>query len=324
MAETFRLATFNVENLFARYRFRSGTNPHAGVAGFTINNTAFDLYDDEEKRITAAAIREVDADIICLQEIENLQVLDRFVSRYLPREGYDNRLLIDGNDPRQIDVAILSRYPIVSTRTNRHLRANRNGSRTVDLFSRDCLVADVEIKGHSLTLYVNHFKSMMGGRPETKARRLEQVKAVKEIVDSDWKDADYIGNFVVLGDFNDYVGSGTSLNDLIKHPQLVDIGTRIPAADRWTHFWAKGGEYRMLDYILLSKALDDAAERPTPGVMRKGLPWRAEKYKGDRLSNVGSNEPKASDHAPLFVELPLGAVPNSVQRKLNYLDHLAA
>jgi hypothetical protein len=37
--------------------------------------------------------------------------------------------------------------------------------------------------------------------------------------------------------------------------------------------------------------------------MRKGLPYRAERYAGERLTNVGENTPKASDHAPLYMDI---------------------
>ena len=61
-----RIVTFNVENLFARYRFHQNIDPLA-LDGFTINELAFDIYDETSKRLTAAAIKAVDADIIALQ-----------------------------------------------------------------------------------------------------------------------------------------------------------------------------------------------------------------------------------------------------------------
>jgi endonuclease/exonuclease/phosphatase family metal-dependent hydrolase len=295
---TIRIATFNVENLFARYRFREDLGAQVG---FVRNDLAFDIYEDDEKRVTAKAIREVDADIICLQEGENLEVIERFNSRYLARLKYKHRLLIDSHDPRYIDVAVLSRYPFAFIGTHRD---ERNQANTAWLFSRDCLEVDVEANGKTLSLYVNHLKSMMGGRAATKARRLEQAKRVAKIVDTWWKPDKYKGNFIVLGDLNDYVDGDTALTPLVDHAQLVNVVDRLPADDRWTHYWAGGDQYRQLDYLLLSKTLADA-NAGAPQVMRKGLPFRADRYTGDRFDEVGETSPKASDHAPLYMDVAL-------------------
>lgn len=295
-----RIATFNCENLFARYKFRSNFDPSA-EDGFTINNLAFDIYDETEKQITAKAIKEVNADIIALQEVENLLVLDRFNSRYLGGEQYRHRLVIDSHDPRGIDVAILSRHPIVAARSYRH---ERNAANTAPLFSRDCLVAEFNVSGKSLTLYVNHFKSMMEGRAETKSKRVEQAKKVGKLITERWGGADFQGNFIVVGDFNDYPEGDTSLRTLLSHPGLVNVIDRLPAEVRWTHFYAGGNEYRQLDYLLLSKSLDALSPSP-PEIMRKGLPFRAERYTGERFPNVGEDNPKASDHAPMVMDINL-------------------
>jgi predicted extracellular nuclease len=295
-----RIATFNAENLFARYRFREGREALA-PDGFTINDLAFSIYDEASKRLTAKAIKEVDADIICLQEVESLPVLEHFNSSYLGGMKYKHRILIDSHDPRFIDIAVLSRYPFSSLRTYRHERNKRN---TAWLFSRDCLEVDINIDKKNLTLYANHFKSMMEGRDETKGKRMEQAQRVAEIVNERWKKAKYEGNFAILGDLNDYVDRDTSLTPLINHQGLVNVSERLPKGERWTHYWAGGNEYRQLDYMFLSKSLAEL-NRGEPEVMRKGLPYRAEKYSGERFDEVGENHPKASDHAPLFMDIGL-------------------
>lgn len=260
-----RLATFNCENLFARYKFRSNFDP-TGSDGFTINDLAFDIYDETEKQITAQAIKEVDADIIALQEIESLPVLDRFNSRYLGGMRYRHRILIDSYDPRGIDVAILSRFPIVSIRSYRN---ERNSSNTGFLFSRDCLEAEIDASGKQLIVYVNHFKSMIETRNATKARRAEQAGRVAAIVNQRWQGKNFEGNFIVLGDLNDYPDANTSLNALLKHPGLVNVVKRLPEAEQWTHYFAGANEYKQLDCLFLSTSLANLNQN-APDIMRMG------------------------------------------------------
>ena len=68
------------------------------------------------------------------------------------------------------------------------------------------LTVTIDTPEGELTLYVNHFKSMFGGRSKTRKRREEQAERVACIVDEDWKDKNYEGNFIVLGDLNDFCG----------------------------------------------------------------------------------------------------------------------
>ena len=298
-----RLSTFNVENLFARYIFR--TNFNATVSnGFLRNDLAFSINNEESKKITAKAIREVNADVIGLQEVDNIRVLDKFISEHLGGMKYKYRILIDSFDPRNIDVALMSKYPIVHIRTYRSEKNDKNRP----LFSRDCLEVDVNINGKILTVYVNHFKSMYvkcvsDGRSKTHDKRKEQANKVIEIVEKRWKQKEYAGNYAVLGDFNDYLDDKSSIKDLVSHKGLVNISERIPN-DNWTHYWSKENKYSQLDFILLSPQL---AKKNTnnPVIMRKGLPYRADKYKGKRFGYIGEDNPKASDHCPMYIDIEL-------------------
>ncbi len=137
-----RLATFNVENLFARWKFNAGVNPaEATQDGWSVDQTKFDEFSDTAKKITGMAIREIDAQVLCLQEVEGVDTLKRFRTKYLgDRKAYPFVAGIDGNDPRLIDVAVLSRLPITHVRSYQHILEPGDDD---TLFSRDCLEVDV-------------------------------------------------------------------------------------------------------------------------------------------------------------------------------------
>lgn len=303
-----KVGTFNVENLFIRYRFKDNIDPSGAVRdGWDINQTRFEILNDTDKRITAKTILEADADVLALQEVENLEVLKRFRSEYLKgSSNYPFALVVDGNDPRLIDVALLSRLPITHVRSYQYLRVDNSRSFT---FSRDCLEVGLEVPGGTvLTLFINHFKSMVGGRAATRDRRQLQARTVKEIV------TDVVGArpgdqpFVVLGDLNDYLepdpdGTTTAIEELVKWDQVENVLERLPEKERWTHYFAGRNTYRQLDYLLPSRSL--AANSGEPQVIRKGLPLRADEYEGERFEGIGEDRPKASDHCPVVLELEL-------------------
>jgi endonuclease/exonuclease/phosphatase family metal-dependent hydrolase len=314
-----RIATFNAENLFARFKFKGKRvkqgnkyvyRPYtaselAQVAadGWDVDATKFDRLTGTDRRITAAAIRGADADILGLQEIEAMDTLKKFVSEHLSNENYKYKILIDANDPRFIDVALLVRrkFSIAYIRTHQFERTANNKAY---VFSRDCLEVGVQLSQNTvLPVFVNHFKSMMDGRQETMARRKEQSELVAKILRERFGPNPGNKAWVVLGDLNDYLPS-SGLQPLVGQPWAVNVVDRVPNAnDRWTHYWDDEEEYRQLDYILLSKSLADANPNAVPEIERRGLPKRAARYTGPWFAGVGQNEPKASDHCPLAIEI---------------------
>lgn len=295
-----RVANFNCENLFARHNLDKNVDP-TKEDGFLIDQTAFDIFDDAEKKLTAEAIKEVNADVIALEEVESLRILDLINSKYL-KNLYSYDVLIDAHDPRKINVAVLSKYPIISVRTHRNEKSSMPKEKW--LFSRDCLEVEIDVDGKPLFLYVNHLKSMMEGCDKTKPHRVEQSKRVAEIIDEKWKDNNYEGNFIVLGDLNDYPDQDTGISALLEHPGLKNVIGRLPADDQWTHYWAEKKEYSQLNYFL-SKSL---AKQNTgsPGIMRKGIAKAAVKDTDEMFKGVENTKPVASDHAPVYMDIQLG------------------
>lgn len=244
-AMSLRLATFNVENLMNRFDFsgyRNQLNEDRTLALFDIRSEAeYRLLEqaraishaDDNRQLTALAIAEARADIICMQEVDNIEALKAFEYGYLFKmigQGYQHKYTTSGNDSRGIDVAVMMRaetahgQPIEFVRMTSHAHVTFGdfGLHTPELaalgqepferiFRRDCLEIDVKIGGKPLTIYSVHLKSMgsprngLNGREATMPIRIAEAKAVRRIIE-DRFGADDAANkrWVICGDFNDY------------------------------------------------------------------------------------------------------------------------
>lgn len=311
-----RIGTFNAENLFARFKFKGVQVKQNGKKvwrpytpqeldqitkdGWLVDKTFFTPFDPKTRELTASAIKGIKADVLALQEIEAMDSLKKFNAQFLSQSGFKYKCVIDANDPRFIDVAVLSKYPFAYIRTNQF---DRTADKKSYVFSRDCLEVGIELSpGTVLPIFVNHFKSMMEGRDKTMTRRRLQAERVVQILNSRFNNNPGAASWVVLGDLNDYVPS-TGLDPLLSLPWLENVIDRLPEQERWTHYYGKKKEYHQLDYILLSKVLAEANTQAIPYIERRGLPKKAIQYSGPRFPGVGDNDPKASDHCPVVIEI---------------------
>lgn len=296
------IATFNCENLFIRFRFGQDISQakidNAVKNGFIKDKSLFQFILEKERRLTASAINDTNADIIGLQEVENLDTLKSFQSQFVKK--YPFQYLIDGNDPRFIDVGVLSKYEAKLLRTHQF---DKNGNSKI--FSRDCLEAEYDFNGTPFTLFVNHFKSMLGGRAETMNRRKVQAERVVQIIKDKFGSNPGNENFAVIGDLNDYLPSA-GLQPLLGQPWLENvIKTRISNAnDQWTHWYDKDNSVAQLDYILLSKRISNNTTAK-PAIVRKGIAKKATAYTVPRYPGVGNAGPSASDHCPVSIKIKI-------------------
>ena len=240
-----RIGTFNIENLLTRFDFTGFRNQLrsdrvlrlyqiATAADFQrLEEARMISLTDDTRQLTALAIAEADADILCLQEVESLEALHAFEFGYLYRmlgEGYRNKYLVEGNDSRGIDVAVMMREttrdgePIEFVGLRSHADATFDGMGLYDqglapaekphdrIFRRDCLEIDVRVAGRPLTLYVVHFKSMntprdnMDGRTASMPLRTAEARAVRRIIEARFGPGSGAAtqNFMICGDMNDY------------------------------------------------------------------------------------------------------------------------
>ncbi len=335
-----RIATFNVENLLRRFDFhrygrlvKERTLSILGVGddaeGMTLRRALHVGLTEDMRQMTGQAIRDTGADIICLQEVDNLQVLEDFDSYYVDRPTgirYGWERLIEGNDRRGIDVAVMSKQRIGVT-SHQELTFDDLGLFNQELedyglrpghrvFRRDCLEITTKVDGEDLTIFNCHFKSMSGGRDETMPVREAEAKAVVEILKAKYGglDAAKAAKWVICGDLNDYTHSSSNgqelaksgLRPLFNHDLCFNPVLNLPFSERWTHYYPKDDAKRQLDYVLLSPALRALNADVEPQIVRGGMPYRVPGLDDvKRYPRMGFDRPKASDHCPLTVELTI-------------------
>ncbi|MEV5796797.1 endonuclease/exonuclease/phosphatase family protein [Streptomyces collinus] len=245
-------------------------------------------------RNTGRVVSEVDADILLTVEVEDRLTLERFNTQVLAgalgRRPYPYNLLIDGNDPRGIDIGILSRHPITSVRT--HLFDTDPERPDERLFSRDCPEFEIRLDGSPLVVLGNHLKSKFNDDPEL---RLAQARRVAEIYRAASERTPHV---LVAGDLNDDPTSAaaeelrdTGLRDVMSHPSYH--------GEPGTHGDCRS-ERDKIDYVLLPPSL-------WPQVQHVGLETRGLFAPPGIKSfdTVTSKTDAASDHAALYVDLDL-------------------
>lgn len=232
----FRIATFNAENLFQRFDFPDHKSQFAQTRAVDPELAALDGELDEDGLkfdLTAKALAQTRADILCLQEVENMQALadfDRDYLRYQTGSAYDHKILIEGNDGRGIDVALLARsatregipITIASVTSHAHLTYADLDLMTEDLiglkerpeervFRRDCLMVELNVGTEKLTVIVLHLKSMgtdnpdVDGRTVTMPVRDAEARAIKKILLNRFGPKIGQSNWLICGDLNDYL-----------------------------------------------------------------------------------------------------------------------
>jgi Metal-dependent hydrolase len=258
---------------------------------------------DAAVKNTARVISDVNADVICLIEVEDRNLLQKFHDDLLQKDflqptaraGYTYILLLDGNDPRGIDVSFLSRIPVLSMQSHIHEFTEYEGKQ-VRAFSRDCLEVQLQAPdGKILYLKVNHFKSM-GYSPKTDPqsirRRLAQAKRVAELVDQHDLQNEYV---IVAGDLNSDPTS-PSMEPLVSKNGLYNVNLELPANDRGTFGTGK----KQLDYLFISEALKKNLQ--SVHLERRGI---FTKSKWKPYPTVKSKRTQASDHAAVIAEFIL-------------------
>jgi endonuclease/exonuclease/phosphatase family metal-dependent hydrolase len=252
---------------------------------------------------TALVMHDVDADVLAVVEADNRPALIKFseiLFKRIKARAYAHVMLIDGNDDRGIDVALLTKsdYQIVRIRSHVDDRDDRGV-----IFSRDCPEYTVITpSGERVVLLVNHLKSKGYGKAAaSNSRRERQAVRVVEIYKRLVADGER--NVVVLGDFNDFPAS-PPLAPLLEQTDLRDISTHANFVDGGRPgTYANGTAREKIDYILLSPAL--FARASGGGIYRMGAWGGKNGTLWPHYPTMKSAAQAASDHAAIYADISL-------------------
>ena len=277
-AETFRVATYNVENYLDQ---PTESRTH-------VKST-------EAKAKIRESLRALKPDVLALEEMGTTNALLELRAA-LKAEGLDFPFWehVSGHDTN-IHVAVLSKFPFTARRPHTNEQFLLSGRRM--RVSRGFAEVDIRVNpNYSFTLIAAHLKSRRPVAVADEAElRLEEAKVLREIIDADLA-ANPNANLVVLGDFNDTYNTASTKAVVGRgKTKLVDTrpaernGDNTPNPNpryeprniTWTHYYGVEDTYSRIDYIMLS-----------PGMAPE---WVKEETYIPTISNWGIG----SDHRPL-------------------------
>jgi endonuclease/exonuclease/phosphatase family metal-dependent hydrolase len=320
-----KVATFNLNNLFSRYDFRADVATADASTVKVEERTSFSFADPQgfklrtyqgrlvrgkdpaDRTLLADRIKTIDADVLCVQEVEDIDTLRQFARDDLGGM-YREVVLIEGNDPRLIDLGLLSKLRVGAVTSWQYTRDPLNPTET--LFSRDLLQVEIRSdngKERLFTVFSNHLKSHFvpftspdPDAEETRANKLRkrQCEAGAAIIEAVTRPD---SRYLVVGDMNDPPDSEwmaplaasaalnltNALEDAKESPKAPV--NPPPPNEQWTERFKPAGQpavYTLMDQIWLSPAL--AAKQTAAGINRR-----------TRLGGDGS------DHDPSWVTLSI-------------------
>ena len=249
-----KIATYNVENLFdlekEGYKYEE-YKPY-GKSQWNKKNYKIKLQN------IAKVIKDIDADIIALEEIHSLKAL-KDLRQTLKQEGlYYQYYSIANKKPTAIKVALLSKIPFIYS---------KELVVTYSYKYRNILETKFKINNEEFYLFVNHWKSKSG--PES--MRMTSAKVLKKRISQ----IGYEKNIILLGDFNSHyeeykifkrkrkhndTNGKTGINDVLKTKHQTSLASQVKyVKNSFYNLWYDTKEENRYSYIFRGKkeALDN-------------------------------------------------------------------
>ena len=243
---------------------------------------------ENEVRAVVQMLKTIRPDIIGLAEMGDRKILADFQSK-LRAAGMNFRHVewVRGDDGNERHLAVLSKFPIVSSRSLSEVPLELSGRRY--RMGRGILDATVLVDSkYRMRLVGVHLKSK---RPvpmyDQQAFRNKEAVIVRSHIQKILS-ANPQENLLVFGDFND-TKNEFPIREILGAPgaptSLRDLYLKDRFGLTWTHFWSYADVYSRIDYLMASNGL-----WPELRLKRSGI-------------GSGREWSEASDHRPVFTTI---------------------
>jgi endonuclease/exonuclease/phosphatase family metal-dependent hydrolase len=327
-ASALTIMSYNVENLFDDVK--DGTEYREFDPGRGKWNG--DAFQQRVKALSEVLRKSIAGgpDILLLQEVENGHALQVLVTEGARGMGYTWYALVP-KDGLAANVAIASRLPITKIRT--HAVGPWKDAKKRGFPVRDILEAQVEISGHALYLFNNHWKAKTEGTEATETSRRESASVLARRI-GEILAIDPAADIVAAGDMNENVDEFTRAGRryvTALMPAGEDTTAAVisladapppftgPAAgcvlfDPWLEMrkdargsYAWHGEWLTVDHMLLSAGLFDRQGFTYRRWSFKPLklPFLLDKQGMPRRWNNRDGKNGFSDHLPILLSLDI-------------------
>lgn len=243
-----RIANLNCKNLFNDVIDSPNT-----MAGAEAESTPSAAGYQAHLKALAEQLLKLKGDVVFLQEVENDATLAALQAR--PELGgmYKHRSLTEGNDPRGIDIAVLSKFPLKVTSHAEEKVYAPGFPNYWYKYARDVVEAHIAgPSGEFVALGVHYRSQLSSATVDDDKKRLAEANGTRAIADKLLQE-NASRPVLVLGDFNDVPDSPPLL--LLKNgtPSLVAAHTEVPTTEQWSITY--GGAKLLYDMQLASPAM---------------------------------------------------------------------
>lgn len=237
-------------------------------------------------------------DNLFLIEVENLNVLKKLNEKFLKKANYKTLVLIEGKDPRGIDTAFLSRYPLVNA--PKLLDIPYEFHKDKDLERKDqmrgILSVEIVFPNKEVIQFLGVHLPSQGNPTYYRQQAIEFMR--------DWLQKNPQKSIIIGGDFNITAQEEKKKSYLKEKLAPLGLISHFDACEKCLGTHNYKGRWSFLDVLFFNKAMEEKGWKVLKDTVQvvlnkplhvglEGIPIR---FDEEKLSGV-------SDHLPVYTKI---------------------